>query len=109
MRRLVHRDVVRRLAILLLDLLGTHRLDDFAKAIGQEGILLDLVVVEIHGYSYQRTAEPIAIGRVEIEIVIAIAVEAAVHPGPGYNAAEIIVAYRGLPRRAPFLRAWRDR
>src|SRR4051794_6944811 len=107
MRRLILPGVIGRLAIHLRDLVGTHRLDDFGKAIGQEGVLLDLVVVEIHGYSHQRTAEAVAIGRVEIEVDITIAVEASMHAGAGHDAAEIVVAYRGLPCRAPCRRPWR--
>ena len=109
MRRLVVRDVVGGLAVLLRDLARAHRLDDFGEPVGQEGVLLDLVVVEIDGHAHQRTAEAVAVGRIEIEIDVAVAVEAAVHAGAGLERAEIVVAHRLLPLRAPFRRAGRDR
>ena len=61
------------------------------------------------GHAHQRTAEAVVIGRIEIEIDVAVAVEAAVDAGAGLHRAEIVVAHRVLPARAPFWRPGRDR
>ena len=61
--------------------LRAHRLDDLGELVGQEFVLLDLVVVEIDGDAQQRPAEAVAVGRIEIEIDVAIAVHAAVDAG----------------------------
>src|SRR6185503_21375005 len=61
------------------------------------------------GHAHQRTAEAVAIGRVEVEIDVAVAVEAAVYSRAGLHRAELVVAHRGLPGCAPFRRPGRDR
>ena len=107
MRRLVLGDVVGPLAIFLLDLLRAHRLDDLGELVGQEAVLLELVVVEVDRHAHQRAAEAVLVGRVEVEIDVAVAVEAAVDAGAGRDRAEVVVLDRRLPFRAPARRARR--
>src|SRR5260370_42104745 len=109
MRRLVLRDVVWRLAILLRDLLGAHRLDDSGEFVSQIRVLLDLVLVEVDRDANERSAEMVAIERVEVEIDVAIRVEAPVHAGSRRHRAQIIVAHGALPTRAPAGRTRRNR
>ncbi len=105
-RRLILRDVVWAFTILLDDLLGAHRLKDLREFVGQERVLLDLIVVEIHGDPRQRAAEAILVGRIKIDIDVAVAVHAAVNSGPRLQCTLIVffsppsstvAPHRGVP------------
>src|SRR5262249_49146014 len=100
---LISRDVVGTFARLPLDLVGTHGLDDFSVFICHERRCFKFIVVEIDGHAHEGTAEAIAIGRVKIQIDVAIAIEAAVYAAALYIA-EIVVAHRPFPLSAPFWR-----
>ena len=92
----------------LLDLIRAHCLDDFCEFVGEISVLLDLVFVEVDRHPHQRASEPVLIEWVEIEIDVAIRIEAAVHASAGSHSAQIIVAHRALPLGAPFGRARRN-
>src|ERR1700722_7143621 len=109
MGRLIISDVVWSLAIFLHDLPRAHGLKDLRKLIGEEGVLLQLIVVKIHGNPHQRALETILVGRIKIEIHISVAVHAAVHARSRLECALVTLAHGLLPLGAPFGRARRRR
>src|SRR5215472_8908175 len=62
---------------------------------------------KIDGHPHERAAEAILVRRVEIEIDVAVGIEAAVHAAAGFHRAEIVVAHRAFPGSAPFRRSGR--
>jgi hypothetical protein len=74
MRGLVGGDVVGTLAGHLHDLLRAHARDDLAIALVEIGVHLELVLMEIHGDAKEGAAEAIRVGRIEVEIVVAVGV-----------------------------------
>src|SRR5215467_3151826 len=105
MRALVTGHVVGTLARLLPDLLCAHVLEDFGIAVGEIGVHLQLVLMEIHGHTHERPAEAILVSRIEVEIVVAVGVPRGVHARAGIDRAEVVVAHRPFPLRAPGGRA----
>ena len=70
-------------------------------------VLLHLVFLDVDRHPHQRPAETVLVERIEIEIDVAVGVEAAVHAGARLHGAEIVVLDGRLPCRAPFRRAGR--
>lgn len=73
MGRLIIGDVVGRPAILLVHLARTHGLEDLGEAVREKAVLLELVLVEVHGDPQQRPAEAILVGGVEVEVDVTVA------------------------------------
>src|SRR5271165_4697462 len=76
-------------------------MENLGELIGEKLILLELVLMKIHGDAHQWTIEAVAVRRIEIKIYIPIAVHAAMHSGPGLDRAQVIVPHRLLPLRTP--------
>src|SRR5271165_3278675 len=52
------------------DVVGALAGDDFAIALVEIGVHLQLVLMEIHGDAKERTAEAIGVGRIEVEMIV---------------------------------------
>src|SRR5262249_53691552 len=68
----------------------------------QKLVLLDLVFLEIHRDAHQGPAEAILVDGIEVEIDVAIGVEAAVHARARLHRRQIVLLCCRLPRGAPF-------
>ena len=99
--------VIRTLARACRHLGGVHRFGDLGETIGQESRHLQFVVMKIERHPQQRTAEPVLVGRIQIEIAVLVAVRTAV----GRQAERALIGFRGrfLPFRAPLRGALRHR
>src|SRR5215831_2895884 len=85
-----------------------HRLDDFRVFVGHERCGLELVVVKIDSHAQHWTPEAVPVRRIEVEVNVAVAVEAAMDAA-AFEIAQIVVANGFLPLGAPFRRSFRDR
>src|SRR5262249_23694632 len=99
--RLILRYIVRSFARLLHNLSRAHSLDDLGVAVGEKLAHLELVLMEIVRQPDQRPAEAILVGRVEVDMIIAIAIVGGMDTGSGIHRAEIVVLYGLLPFGAP--------